>query len=71
VVGVSVRDDDRVNGRDLIDRRCGAAAPDVEDAAAQQRIGQDPRPVELDQQCRVSDIGDAVFDPASLISACA
>ena len=56
VVAVLVRDEHRVGGRELADRRSDAAQ--VRHPSAEQRVGQQHDPVHRDEDAAVADLGD-------------
>ena len=60
MVGVRVGDQDGVERQQVGDLRQRDAAPHVGDPHAQQRVGQQARAVELDQQRGVADEADPV-----------
>ena len=59
VVVVAVRDEDRVDARAAHARRRRSRAPQVGDAVAEQRIGQQPDAVEIDEDRRVPYVLDS------------
>src|SRR5262249_26570592 len=65
VVPVCVGDEDGIDGRENVvrDRR---RPPEVEDAVAENRVGEDTRAVEVDENRAVPDVGDAVCHGLSM-----
>ena len=56
----AVRDEDRVQREQLLDRGRRDAPADVRDPLAQHRVGEDAHATKLDEQRRVTDVGELV-----------